>query len=274
MSSPRPTAFNAFASAYDQSFTNTALGKLLRSRVWNVLHDLFQPGHHILELACGTGVDALWLARRGVHVTATDGSPSMVRVVEQKVHEAGLTPFVTARCHSLQQLSEMQWPDPPPFDGAFSNFGGLNTIPQWSRLARSLAQAVRPGGALVLVPMGPYCPWELLWHAVHGEWDTARRRLRQPAAARIGEETIPIWYPSSRRLKRDFAPWFQHRATRSLGLLLPPSYLGHLVERHPRFFAPLNRLEAATARLTSGWGDHYISVFVRNSTPSNKSVMR
>jgi hypothetical protein len=59
-------------------------------------------------------------------------------------------------------------------------------------------------------------------------------------------------------------PWFTHQETQSLELWLPPSYLGHFVNRRPGLFRRLNRFEEATARLTGGWGDHYIIVFRRN----------
>lgn len=274
MTALRPEAFDAFAAGYDQEFTDTTLGRMLRERVWHTLQDCFTPGSHVLELACGTGVDAVWLADRGVRVQATDGSPAMVDVARRRVAGAGLEALVTVRCQTLQELSSKGWPTPPPFDGAYSNFGGLNTIGDWSSLARSLAAAVRPGGRLVLVPMGPYCPWEFSWHLLHGDRETALRRLHQPAVARIGQTTISIWYPHPHRLRQALAPWFSHLKTYSLGLWLPPSYLGHLVERRPALFRRLNRLESLTARLGGGWGDHYVSIFSRTVTPSNKSSMR
>ena len=263
MTVPRPAAFDAFAASYDQTFTESILGQLLRQRVWRVLQDAFMAGSHVLELTCGTGADAVWLARRGVRVTATDGSPAMLEAVREKVSAAGLDSLVSPQRLSLQEISEAPWPAQPPFDGAFSNFGGLNTIADCRPLARSLARAVQPGGKVILVPMGPYCPWEILWHLGHGAPSTALRRLRQPATARVGMQTIPIWYPNRRQLQRAFAPWFHPLATYSLGLWLPPSYLDHLVQRYARLFRRLDRLEAATARLTGGWGDHYIAVFER-----------
>jgi hypothetical protein len=48
-----------------------------------------------------------------------------------------------------------------------------------------------------------------------------------------------------------------------LELWLPPSYLDHFVNQWPGFFARLNQFEKATARLTGGWGDHYIIIFKR-----------
>jgi hypothetical protein len=151
----------------------------------------------------------------------------------------------------------------PRFDGAYSNFGGLNTINAWPLLAKRLADLVKPGGTLILVPMGPFCPWEIAWYAAHGQLKTAFRRFGGSASAKIGDRVIPIWYPSARRLQAAFRPWFTRLETRSLGLWLPPSYLGHFVERWPRLFEGLNRSEQRAARLTGSWGDHYIIVFRR-----------
>ena len=97
-------AFDAFAADYDATFTDSTLGRLLRPRVWEVLAQHFQPGDHILELACGTGEDAVWLAQRGLHVTATDGSVQMVAQTQAKAQAAGVKEQVNAVQMSLQQL--------------------------------------------------------------------------------------------------------------------------------------------------------------------------
>lgn len=279
-----PTAFDAFAGDYDTDFTHSKLGRLLRPRVWEKLAQYFSPGQHVLELACGTGEDAVWLAQQGVRLTATDGSAEMVRQAQAKAEAAGVSNQIEVVQISLQEIG-----DPPTvrdsssfvlrplpvssgrrtavsgqlFDGVFSNFGGLNTIGRWGALAESLATIIRPGGTAILVPMGPFCPWEILWHAGHGQLQTAFRRWQNSAPAQIGEATIPIWYPSASRLRADFAPWFKHLHTESLGLWLPPSYLDQFVNRWPKFFAALNKVEKATARLTKSWGDHFIIIFQR-----------
>jgi len=261
-----PAAFDAFAAEYDNSFTNSRLGRMLRDRTQSVFAQHFQTGDLVLELTCGTGEDAVWLAQRGVFVTATDGSSEMTAVTAQKAAQSDVTNQLNVAQLSLQQLAD----EPQPmiagrtsFDGVFSNFGGLNTIGNWRSLAAALAQSTQPGATVVLVVMGPYCPWEFGWHLLHGEWKTAVRRLRKNAPATIGDRVIPIWYPSAHRLRRDFSDWFNHLQTQSLGLWLPPSYLGHLVDRWPRLFARLNQLEKKTASLTSGLGDHYIMMLER-----------
>lgn len=263
MSTTSPTAFDAFAEDYDASFTKTTLGKLLRPRVWARLGRHFAAGQRVLELTCGPAEDALWLAGRGVHITATDGSAEMIRVARLKIEAAGLADRITTRQLSLQALIAGEFGDQPEFDGVYSNFGGLNTINAWRDLAQALAELVKPGGAVVLTPMGPLCPWEIIWHVIHLQPRTALRRFRRSAPAKIGDAVIPVWYPSARRLRRDFAPWFDHLQTESLGLWLPPTYLDHFVDRWPHLFAWLNRLEQSTAGLSRDWGDHYIIMFQR-----------
>ena len=256
-----PGAFDVFAGSYDADFTHSPLGQMLRPRVWAFMAEHFAPGQRILELACGSGEDAVWLAKRGARVIATDGSAEMIKVTVAKAAAAGVGANLVAQQVSLQAIIGGHFDD--TFDGVYSNFGGLNTIGDWRPLAEALAKIVRPGGKAILVPMGPLCPWEILWYLGHGRVKTAFRRFRRCAPARIGEAVIPIWYPSARRLRADFSPWFQHLRTESLELWLPPTYLGHLVNRWPIFFGRLNQLEKRTAYLTRGWGDHYISLLER-----------
>ena len=260
-----PAVFDAFAPTYDTDFTQTILGKMLRGRVWQTLERTFSPGQHILELACGTGEDALWLAQHGIRVTATDGSAEMIQTACLKAQRAGVEKLIITKQYSFQDFVTSSLLKAPIYDGVFSNFGGLNTIGDWRPLAESLARLVKPGGKAVLVPMGPVCPWETGWYLLHGRFSEAFRRFQKVSEAKIGEVTIPIWYPSARRLRSAFAPWFHHLETRSLGFWLPPSYLDHLVNRWPAVFSRFNSFEAATARLTSGWGDHYIICFERRN---------
>ena len=286
-----PAAFDAVAAGYDAAFTDTLLGRLLRDRVWQVLERLVTSGQRVLELGCGTGEDACWLAQQGAHVVATDGSREMLAAAQAKARQRRAGEGIAFRALPLQALAgnaaaecvgQVDFPEAEapqhgiavlrqqaPFDAILSNFGVLNAIGEWEALAAALAPHVRPGGWALLVVMGPLSPWEIGLGLLHGSPGRAFRRLRatpsRPAPATIGEQTIPVWYPSPRRLARSFSPWFHVRETHSLGLFLPPSELAPLVERYPRFFGVLNQLERTTARLTGGWGDHYIVLFERTS---------
>jgi hypothetical protein len=152
------------------------------------------------------------------------------------------------------------------YDGAFSNFGALNCLPDRRPVAEALADWVRPGGRVVLVVMGPLCPWEVAWHLLHGEARTAFRRLQPGVEAHVGMgATVRVWYPSPRRLRTEFAPYFRHLETVGIGALLPPPYLDHLVERWPRMFETLALLDRRLERMFPWtWlNDHYLAVFER-----------
>ncbi len=263
-------AFDSVAARYDADFTTTTLGRWLREFVWQELATAFVPGDAVLELGCGTGEDALWLARRGVRVLATDVAPAMLAVAQQKATAAGLTAALDFAVLDLAAVDRaMPFPASekvvPPLAGVFSNFGALNCLADWRPLAAALASWVRPGGKLVFVVMGRFCPWEVLTYALRGRLSTACRRLQPRVRAQVGGRDLLLTYPTPRTLAAAFAPAFVPRARCGLGVFLPPSYHAARVERWPRTFGLLHWLEA---RLRSTWlasqlNDHFLLVLER-----------
>ena len=78
-------AFDSLAGKYDELFTRSLIGRAQRGAVWDVLLDIFEPGSHILELNCGTGEDALFLARHDCSVVACDASGQMIQTARQRM---------------------------------------------------------------------------------------------------------------------------------------------------------------------------------------------
>jgi SAM-dependent methyltransferase len=254
--------FDAVATGYDASFTDRRLGRWLRDAVRERLAAAFASGSRVLELGCGTGEDAVWLAGRGVHVTATDSSAAMLEVAREKAKRAGVAERVSTISLDLRRPADA--PALASFDGAFANFGALNCVGDRRPVEEAFARWVRPGGALVLVVMGPVCAWEIAWHLAHAKPRQAFRRLRGGAPAHVGSgATVRVWYPSPRRLRAELAPWFRHRETAGVGVLLPPPYLDELVERHAEGFARIRRLERRIERRSAWLADHYVGVFER-----------
>ena len=54
--------FDSLAEKDDDFFTRSMIGRAQREAVWDVMINTFDSGSHILELNCGTGKDALFLA--------------------------------------------------------------------------------------------------------------------------------------------------------------------------------------------------------------------
>ncbi len=256
------TAFDSVASTYDADFTDTRLGRTMRQIVWDRLEAAFPPGSRVLELACGTGEDARRLAERGVHILATDQSEEMLAVARKKC--AGLP--VDFACLDLTKLVLRRWDlGVGSFDGAFSNFGGLNLLDDYRPVAAFLAALIRPGGMLMLVVMGRWCAWEILWHLGHLAPHTAFRRLpRGGAEVQVGASRLRVYYPKLSELRTTFeGSGFRWVQARPLGLLLPPSYLEPLTKQ--RWF-PFD-LFARWDRSLSWplWGDHTIVELTRTS---------
>ncbi len=253
--------FDAAAAGYDAQFSDSRLGRMLRDSVRRLLGD-FGPGQRVLEIGCGTGADAVWLAERGVDVVASDQSPAMLETTRKRATKAGVD--LQTAVVDIGALPDGL--DNRLFDGVISNFGPLNCVADRKPLARWLAERCAPGARLVLVVMGPICPWEIGWYALAGDLRSATRRFRSGGIAHAGGGgEVRVWYPSPRKLRAEFAEFFEPIGTRGVGVLLPPSDAAHVVDRAPRLFNTLGRIERRIDRLPGvPWlGDHYVQVFLR-----------
>jgi SAM-dependent methyltransferase len=248
----RAAAFDGMAQGYDAEFTATALGRVLRARVWSQLDAVFAGRQRILELGCGTGEDAVWLARAGYRVVAVDASAEMIRVARQKASAAGCADRIEFHCLAMESLSELTV---GRFDGVFSNFGAVNCVADFSGLSRVLAGLLEPGAPLLFVVMGRHVPWEWAWFLARGDRRRAFRRLRREGSAWRG---LTIHYPTPGALERRLAPHFTTLRRSALGFVLPPSYAGAWLERSPRMLRMLAAIDHATSRHTYGLADHYV----------------
>ncbi|MCF3141647.1 class I SAM-dependent methyltransferase [Streptomyces platensis] len=112
------------------------------------------PPGDALDLGCGDGGDALWLARLGWHVTAVDISAVAVERLAALARSHGLDDRVTTVRHDVHQ----SFP-PGGFDLVCAHY--LHTPFDLDRatVLRSAAYALRPGGRLLVVDHGSAAPW-------------------------------------------------------------------------------------------------------------------
>ena len=251
--SAREYAFDALAEGYDGQFTRTRIGAAMRAAVWARCAARFRPGFRILEMNCGTGEDARWLASQGMQVLATDISPRMIEVAQRKL--AGLTENDAVQLQTLawEQLGQLA---AAPFDGLLSNFGGLNCVADLPAAAGAAAARLKPGAIAILCIMGPRVPWEWLWFLARGRPGAAFRRLRRSREW----SGIAIHYPSITATVQAFAPNFRLLRAGAIGALLPPPYTEGTLRRFPRLLGALERLER---RWENRWplpqlADHYL----------------
>jgi HemK-related putative methylase len=247
--------FDELAAEYDRSFTHSRCGGVLRAMVWERLAARFAGRQRILELGCGTGEDAIFLARRGHHVLAIDASAEMIRCARLKAVAAGCVERIDFRVLGIESLEELR--GEAPFDGAFSSFGAINCVADVTSLARRLAGYLPEGSPLLLVAMGRHVPWEWLWFGARGEFAKAFRRLPREGAVWRG---MRIFYPTPAGLTEALRPGFSTEQVRALGSILPPSYAMEWLDRRPALLRRLAALERrlATSSLSASLADHYM----------------
>ncbi len=257
--------FDAVAERYDETFTTSRFGQAQRASVWKELERAFRPGHRVLEIGCGTGVDACFLADHGVKVVACDSSPQMINLAIRRVSENGKDGAVRPRLLAAEDIASLQ--NGGSFDGAFSNFGALNCVEDLGQFARDLALLLKPGATALLCWMGRYCLWEIAWYLAQGKPSKAFRRLhREGVTARLAPgASIRVRYPSVRELARTFAPEFRIKSVKGVGVAVPPSYLEPWANRFPGLFDLTVRTDSLLGRCPGIYflADHVLLEFRR-----------
>src|ERR1700730_1972662 len=107
--------FDAVAERYDEAFTLSGIGRAQRRAVRNELAGTFQAGDRALEIGCGTGVDACFLAERGVRVVAGDSSSEMIALTTKRIQENGYHRLVEPLVVRAEDLHSL--PTEELFDG-------------------------------------------------------------------------------------------------------------------------------------------------------------
>lgn len=244
-------AFDAESAVYDESFGRNPIGRLFRSVFQDRLAALFPPGARVLDVGCGTGEDAVFLAGRGVGVHALDLAPGMVAETRAKAERAGLD---ASRLAVETRAAEDVASCGSGFDGAYSDFGALNCV-DLEAFGQGLVSALRPGAAVLFSVMGRHPLPATVLHAL-----TGRGPARGGRPPRVAGHDVPTDYLSPRRFREALGPGYVWRPLRALGVVVPDPGFGGWAERHPRLLSALATLEAAVRDVPGlrALGDHLL----------------
>ncbi len=205
-------AYDAVAGEYDRLVVEDLW---MRRLLWRRYDAAFGPGERLLDLGCGTGQDALHLARRGLWVTALDLSPGMLNRARAAARAARLSDRIELRRADLGQPG--QWPA-GEWDGIISSFAALNTVDNLAAVAREAARRLRPRGRMILHLLAP-----------RGLAAGVRRRALGAPGGGAEEHPVEIAgrtlrhrvVPAAEMYRRFFAADFELDAAWAVGFLWP-----------------------------------------------------
>lgn len=251
-------SFDNAAGNYDQTFTNTDIGKMQRNLVYAGLSKHLNTVQNILEINCGTGEDAIWLTKQNFKVTATDISSKMIEVAKSKTTFSNLN-FAIVDINSIAATFEGE-----KFDLLFSNFGGLNCVSksQLQNFFENIGSILSEKGKLVLVIMPKNTVWERFYFLVKAQFLNISRRKKESVTVPVEGENVTTYYYNPKDIVNLSEANFETMSIKPIGFFVPPSYLEGFFKNKKGLLRFLNTLEQGIKNWSflSKYADHYIIV--------------
>ena len=215
-------AFNRAAETFDDVAINNPINSWMREASRREIRSTFPSGSALVEIGCGTGADAVFLAEQGYRVAALDISERMVEIARVRVAAHDLEESVVVRRGRLIELEDVLSEEPwSPFDGAYANFS-LGYEESIREIGATLSRLIKPGARFVFTLPNRLCI---------SEPSLALARLRIPEVfGRLSESWVVTLRGSSVRVhaytpiqvRRILAGLFEIEATTGVPVFMPP----------------------------------------------------
>lgn len=248
-------SFDKAAPNYDETFTNTGIGRMQRDLVYAQLSKHLTSVKNVLEINCGTGEDAIWFAKQNFNITAMDISPKMIEVARSK---ANLN-FKIADINSIASTFEGE-----KFDLLFSNFGGLNCLSksEMEKFFANINLILSEKGQLALIIMPKNTLWERFYFLAKAQFKNISRRKKESVIAQVDGENVTTYYYNPKDIVNLAKANFETVAVKPIGFFVPPAYLDRFFINRKWLLRFLNRLEQGVKNKASlsKYADHYLII--------------
>jgi len=258
-------AYDRYASQYDTLLAENRINAYMRNQMISEQRKTFRAGDKLLEIGCGTGDEALELAKHGCLVVALDPSEGMLAQARAKAmrESHGMhVRFLKAHARDLSKILSAS--ENLPFDGAYSSFA-LSYEPDLGPVSEALARLVKPGGFFLTALMNRICMMESLFAIVTLHPSIAGRRLAAGTLHKVGMVSTTVISRTFHQVYRVFEPFFELVDVCAVPAVIPPAYANRIIQRLPKLMDLLERVDSRTARLPvlRILGDHTLFKFRR-----------
>lgn len=236
-------AYDRLASRYDAAVGWSPQAARAKAVALHETRRVTAPGQRLLDIGCGTGTEALMLARQGRRIHGIDLAPAMVEAARARAAAAGLD--CAFSCLPAAAAGDA----PGPFDGAYSFYGVLDLEPDLGAAIRGVARHLRPGAPFVVGLLNPTVLYELGLYPLLGRFKGYRKAFQEPVRLKVmagGQDAVSCRLRTPRQLAAACRPLFEVERVAGIHFLAPPPR-GPLL-RLPRLVRAINRLEEPLAQ--------------------------
>ncbi len=256
-------AFNTIAADFDRQDKANDILLWMRKVTYEIYLKNIPPGSYVLELNAGTGIDAKFLASKGIKTHATDISDVMINLMKQSASKEIKAGMIEPELCPFSGIGSIE---SSGFDAAISNFGGLNCINDFTQLSHDLYAKLKPGGKFIAVVMNNFCPWEIFYYLLKFNPKNAFRRFNKEGIdAALDDQRVKTFYFSPKQFAKDFQNEFEIEKIYAHALYTPSPYLLGIYKR----IKPIVKIWMKIDEIVKGifpfnrFGDHFIIVLRR-----------
>jgi SAM-dependent methyltransferase len=208
--------YDTIAPRYDELLTVVPRERWIRRGFQGLVERFVRPGSLLLDVGCGTGLDAAWYAARGYRVLAYDISAGMVDQLRQRcaseIAQEKVVPFTAPFAGFAEAVAGRPRPD-----AVVANYGVVNAMPEPREFFDAMAPLVAPGSPLIVSVLNPF-----YWRDMtHRWWWSALRRSGRTRGIVTSGEGVATYRHFVSSLVAAARPAFRLRERASLGALVP-----------------------------------------------------
>lgn len=223
--------FDQVADAYDKIFERNLITQNIRSIIWNSYLEYFKTGSTVLDINCGTGTDAIFLAEHGISVIAIDSSARMIEKTKNKISSKGFAHLISPRNISYDNIADIQ----STFDGCISNFGGVNCTDDLLKLSDKISSSLKPGGTFIACVMNKISITEVISHILRLEFKKGFRRFTNSyCLIKVGSSYVKVWYYTPQKFMKAFSGKFTPLRLYGLNIFSPNPNAHRFTSDHPK----------------------------------------